>query len=110
MSAGHADRLADVFVPGLEDSKRALADVLHRDAGQFLVAHREGDGQYAVRALLGTQAEVDQVVPIERGQQEGGRHARVAEERVRLRLGVEMRHLVFPQQSWYAVVRKRNLV
>ena len=78
----------------LEDAVGAAADVLGRDAGQLLVAHRQREGELAVRPLLRPHAEVDQVVPVEGGEEERRRHAELGEELVRLALGVEVRDLV----------------
>ena len=80
--------------PRLEDAVGAAADVLGGDAGQLRVVHRQHELQHAVRPGLGPHAEVDEVVPVERRQQERRRHAGLAEERVGLALGVEVRHLV----------------
>ena len=69
----------------LEDAVGAAADVLGRDAGQLLVAHRQRELQLAVRPLLRTHAEVNEVLPVERREQERRRHAGVGEEAGRTR-------------------------
>ena len=72
------------------------------NAREFLVAQREHEGQRAILRLLRLHAEVDQVLPVERGQQEGGRNSGGGEQviglpfrRSKLRLG-EIRER-FPQ-------------
>src|SRR5438128_3274067 len=80
--------LPDELRPAPEDGVGALADVLGGDAGQLLVVQRVRECELTVRAALGSRAEVDQVLPVERRQQKGGRHAEVAEKLVRLTLGV----------------------
>jgi hypothetical protein len=67
------DGLADIFAPSLEDIVGALADILDGDTREFLVAHGYRDGEHAVRAPLRAYAEVDEVLPVERRQQERGR-------------------------------------
>ena len=59
-------------------------------------------------AFPGAHAEVDQVVPVERGQQERGRHAELGEQLVGLPLGVEVRHLVLAHQGGHPVVGERH--
>ena len=62
--------------------------------GSFLSSSGKVMRQLAVGPALRTGAEVDEVVPVERGEQERGRHAELAEDLVGLALGVEVRHLV----------------
>jgi hypothetical protein len=73
--AGNPDLLPDELPSPLEDGVGAPADVFHRDAGQLLVIHGEDQRQRSIRSALGTGTEVDQVVPVERGQEPGGGHA-----------------------------------
>ena len=68
--AGDADALADQLRALLENAVRAAADVFRGDARQFRVAHRQRDGQLAVRAARRPHAEADEVVPVERRQPE----------------------------------------
>jgi len=84
----NTDSLANIPVPFLKDAICALANVLGGDARKFLVAHGHGDSQLAVRALLGAHAEVNQVLPVERGQQERRRHGKFGEPLVGLALGI----------------------
>src|SRR2546425_8878553 len=67
------DRFPDVPVASLEDAVRGLADVFGGDAGEFGVAHRECPAIDAVIAFLRREAEQVQVVPVERGDEPGGR-------------------------------------
>jgi hypothetical protein len=80
--------------PPLRMAVGAAADVLGGDARQPGAVHRQDDGQDTVNAPLRTHTEMDEVVPVEQGQQEGRRHARIAEQMVGLALSVEVRHLV----------------
>ncbi len=102
------DGLADRWLPLAEDAVGALADVLSGDAGQLGLAHRQGEQQAAVGAGLRPGAEVDQVVPVERGEEERGGHGRFAEISVGLALGVEVRHLVLAHQRRHALVGERH--
>src|SRR6266540_4338570 len=106
--ARDADRLADELAPTLEDPVRALADVFGSDGRELLLIQREGDRQLAVRSPLRARAEVDQVVPVEGCQQERGRYAEVAEDRVRFGFGVKVRHLVLAHQGGHPVVVERH--
>ncbi len=76
--------------------------------GELLVAHGQRDSQLAVGALLRSHAEVDQVVPVERSQQERHRHAEAGEHLVGLSLGVEVRHLVLAHERGHAIVAERH--
>ena len=82
--ARNADGLADILLALLEDAEGALADVFRGDAGKFLVAHGKGERQLAVGAFLRAHAEVNHVVPVERGQQKRRRHAELGEHLVGL--------------------------
>ena len=93
--------------PFREDAERALADVLGSHAGQPLVGHRQRERQHAVRPLLRAHAEMDQVVPVERGVEQGRRHLR-REERVGLALGIEVRHVVLAHQHRHALAVRRE--
>ncbi len=85
-----------------EDAAGALADVLGGDAGQPLVRHRQREREHAVRPLLRSHAEVDQVVPVERRVQQRRRDFR-REQRVRLALGIEVRDVVLAHQHRHAL-------
>ena len=76
--------------------------------GQLLVAHRKRERELAVGPLLRPHAEVDEVVPVERRQQERRRHAGVGEDVVGVALRVEVRHLVALHQRRHAVVGERH--
>ena len=108
MLAGDADRLAAEFAALLENAVGAPADILSGDPREFLVAHGKRDRQLPIRSLLGAHAEVDEVVPVERSQQEGGGNGKVGEDMVCFALGIEMRHLVLAHQGGHAVVTERN--
>jgi hypothetical protein len=47
---------------------------------------------------------VDEVVPVERGQQECRRHTEIGEHLVGLALGIELRHLILAHESGHAVI------
>jgi hypothetical protein len=51
---------------------------------------------------------MNQVVPVERRQQEGGRDAEIGEDVIGLPLGVEVRHLVLAHERGHAVVGERH--
>ena len=72
--------------------------------GSFRVAHREGNPQPPVLSAARTHAEMNQVVPVERRQQERRGHAGVDEPLIRLALAVEMRNLVLPHDRRHAIV------
>src|SRR5262249_3475519 len=65
--AWHCDSLAAHPADTLEDPVGAFADILDGDARELLLAHRVGDGQYAVLAALRAEAEEDEVLPVKRG-------------------------------------------
>src|SRR5262249_12951553 len=71
MLARDSDGLADELAAAFEDPVGAFADVLDGDARELLVAHRVADGQHAVLAALRAEAEENEVLPIERGQEKG---------------------------------------
>ena len=48
MFAGQADRLANELASSFENIVKALTNILGRDAGELLVAHRQSDRQLAV--------------------------------------------------------------
>ena len=106
--ARNADGLADILLALLEDAEGALADVFRGDAGKFLVAHGKGERQLAVGAFLRAHAEVNHVVPVERGQQKRRRHAELGEHLVGLALAVEVRDLVLAHERRHAVVAERH--
>jgi hypothetical protein len=102
--AGDADALPGETRAGLEDAIGAFADIRHGDARQLLVAHGQSEHQDAAGAALRTEAEPDEIVPVEGRYEEGGRYAAFGEQMVRLALGIEMRDLVFLLQRRHAVV------
>jgi hypothetical protein len=102
--AGDPDRLAGVFTAVLEDAVGARSDIVSGNAGEFLVAHGKGDGQMAVETFARAHPKVDEVVPIERGQQQGGGYTRFHEVPVGFTLRVEVRHLVFAVECRHAVI------
>ena len=104
------DGPADELRAALEDAVGAAPDVLHGDRGHRLVVERERDRIATVRSLLRSGAEPDHVLPVERRQQERGRHAGGAEVGVRLALGVEVGDLVLAHERGHAVVIERYAV
>jgi hypothetical protein len=62
------DGLSNVIIAPFEDRERTGADILRRNARQFLIPHGEGNRQQAVLILLGPHAEIDEVIPIKGGQ------------------------------------------
>ena len=90
-----------------ENTVGAFPDVFGGDAGQFFVAHREGDRERSVRSFFRAHAGVDEVVPIEAGQQKSGGHTGVGEEMVGGAFGVEVRNFVFTLKRGHAVVVQR---
>ena len=108
VAAGDADGLAGHRLASLEDAERATSDILGGDAGKLLVTHGHRDAQHAVGPLLRTQPEVDEIVPVERGQQDRRRHAGLDEEPVRLALRIKVRDLVTALQRRHPVVRERH--
>src|SRR5262245_22153374 len=103
---GDADALADLGRTLAENPVRALADVLDGDARELLVSHRQGDHQPALTPF-GSHPELDEVLPIEGGEQERGRHTELGEDLVGFSLGVEVRHLVLAHQRRHALVLER---
>src|SRR6184192_2723046 len=99
MTAGDSHRLADHLVAFLKDRISDFADIFGGDARQLLAAERKGDGKFPVGAFLGAHAEVDQVFPVERRQQERRWYTKLGEDGVGLTLTVEMRDFVLPHQS-----------
>ena len=67
--AADTEALSGGARPALEDAVGAGADVRHRDAGELGAAEREGEPELAVLAAPRPHAEVDEVVPVERGDQ-----------------------------------------
>src|SRR5438128_12619177 len=94
---------SDKIPTTLENPVSAFPDGLGCDAGQLLVAHRKRDRKPAVRSFLRTHAKVNEIVPIEGGQQQGSRRRR-SEVAVRLALAVEVRHFVLAHESGHSVV------
>ena len=90
--------LADGVGAATEHAVGALADVLRGDARQLGAAERQREHEFAVGALARPHAEVDEVLPIERGEQVGGRRRLVGENAIHRALGVEVRHLVLALQ------------
>jgi len=107
MFACNADGLTDKLPALLEDAVGALSDVLCGDAWKFLFAHGHGDRQLAVRAFLGAHAEIDKILPVERGKQECGRHGKFGEHLISLALGIQVRNLVVAHEGWHARVAER---
>ena len=107
---GHTDGLTDRRCTLLEQRQRASADVGCCDPGQQPFA----DGQHQLQPAVGTayraHAQVQQVVPVERGTQKGGGHAEFGEIGIAFGLAVHVRHLVSAgQQRQARVVHRREL-
>ena len=79
MLTGNTHRLADVVRTFLEDAVRTATNVFGRNARELLVTHGHRDRKYPVFIALWPHAEVDEVVPIERRQKEGGGYAKLVE-------------------------------
>jgi hypothetical protein len=103
-----ADGLADEPWTLLEDAVSAAANVLRGDPRQLLLAHRKREHEFPVGRTLRPHAEVDQVLPIKRGEQERRRHVEVREEPVRFSLGLKVRHLVLAHQGRHALIGERH--
>ncbi len=105
--AGDTHRPAHELVPTAEDRQRDPADVTGRDPGQRRVTHRDRQDQPALLVPRRRES-VGQVLVVERGAQERGRHPGRPEELVRLGLGVEVRHLVLAEQRRHPRVVDRD--
>src|SRR5215467_16076857 len=108
--AGHAYVLAEVLAAFLEDAVGDLADVVGRHARHLRVADGERQRVRAVVVLPRSHAEHIEVVPVERREQEGGRHARLGEDVVDRALRVEVRALVLALQRGHPVVAQRDFL
>jgi hypothetical protein len=60
------------------------------------------------RIPLGAHAEVDEVVPVERSQQDSHGQAEPTEYLVGFALGVEVRHLILTHEGGHAIVAERH--
>src|SRR5260370_20296009 len=92
--AGDAEPLADRAGAATEETEGALADVHGGDAWKPGAPERHGEHEVAVRRLARPHAEMDEVVPVEGGEEVGGRRRLLGEDSIHLALGVEVRDLV----------------
>ena len=90
------------------DAVGAFADILCSDTRKLFVTHGKRDRQLSVLTLLGAHPEVDEILPVERCQQERGRYAKLSKDMIGFALGIKVWHLVLTHEGWHAIVAERD--
>src|SRR5208282_2627556 len=89
-----ADPRAHGLGAAAEQAIRTLADILHCDAGKLGASERQTKHEVSARFRAWPHAEIKEVLPVERGEQEGGWCSLLGEYAIRRTLRVEVRNLV----------------